>query len=66
MVTTELQQINEHWAEKYPDVTIRFWTNAKGTKHHCQMYAGDRCINFWADTVGELINLGEKFLRESK
>jgi hypothetical protein len=66
MEATELQEIKDYWESKYPHVDIRLWSNEDRTKHYGHMLMHSSNINFEADTVGQLISLGEEFLRKNK
>lgn len=64
MLSTELDDIKTYWLNKYPFIEVKLWNNEDETKYFGQMIKHDSNINFQADTVGELINLGEQFLRK--
>ena len=63
MDQTELEKIRLYWMKKYPGVDVRLWSNEYGTKHFGQMVDSQRVENFSADTIGQVISMGEKFLR---
>lgn len=66
MEAIELKEIKEYWETKYPNVDIRLWSNENSTKHYGHMLMHSSNIHFEADTVGQLISLGEDFLRKNK
>lgn len=66
MIATELEEIKAYWNTKYPLVDIRLWGNGKDKKYFGHMIMSDSNEHFQADTIGELISLGEQFLRKIK
>lgn len=64
MDVTELDEIRTLWESKYPSVTATLWSNEDGTKFHGMMRTSEQNLDIWADTIGELISLGEEFLRK--
>ena len=66
MALTELEEIKKYWTCKYPRVDIRLWANEFGTKYYGQMNSYESALDLEADTIGELINQGESFLRKYK
>lgn len=66
MVATELEEIKSYWSKKYPLVDIRLWGNDENSKFYGQMVSSDGNEHFNSDTIGELINLGEQYLRKIK
>jgi len=63
---TELKKIEDYWSNKYPNVDIRLWSNEYETKYYGQVMLASTNLNFEADTIGRLINLGEDILRMNK
>jgi hypothetical protein len=66
MIATELEEIKSYWNKKYPQVDIRLWGNDDNSKYFGHMINHESNEHFQANTVGELINLGEQFLRKVK
>ena len=63
MKVTELQEIKDYWSLKYPNIFITLYANEDNTKYFGKMMAVEDSVDLSADTIGELINQGEKFLR---
>lgn len=63
---TDLEELKDYWATKYPYVTVNLWEHQDSHKFHGQMYMGSLNTNLCADTIGELISQGEVFLRKTK
>lgn len=66
MELTELEEIKQYWTFKYPRVDVRLWSNDKGTKYQGKISSYETSLDLRADTIGELINQGESFLRKYK
>lgn len=65
-MNTELQDIRQYWAKKYPGVDVMLWENASDVKYFGKMISYESSFDLKADSIGELINLGESFLRKYK
>ena len=63
MKVTELQEIKDYWSLKYPNIFITLYANEDNTNYFGKMMAVEDSVDLSADTIGELINQGEKFLR---
>jgi hypothetical protein len=63
---TDLEELRNHWMSKYPHVMVTLWENYKGDKFHGLITSGDLCRDITAKTIGELIELGEEFLRKTR
>lgn len=66
MAETELQDIRDYWASKYPHVFISLWSNDDKTKYFGKMMCPERSVDLHADSIGSLITVGEDFLRRVK
>lgn len=64
MIVTELQEIKDYWANKYPHVEIILWKHDGDVKYYGRMKHMESSSHFSCETVGELINQGESFLRQ--
>ncbi len=64
MKSTELREIREYWANKYPNVDVTLYTNEDGTKYLGKMITSNCSFDLHADTIGDLISQGESFLRK--
>ncbi len=64
MLVTELQEIKDYWTKKYPNIYITLYANEDGTKFFGKMMGQSESLDLQADTVGELISQGERFLRK--
>ncbi len=64
MVAAELKEIKDYWAKKYPTIDITLYSNGDGCKLYGKMIAHNCSLDIQADTVGDLINQGESFLRK--
>jgi hypothetical protein len=64
LICTELKEIKDRWEAKYPLINFSLWTNEEQTKLFGQISNSNGVTQFKADTVSELINLGEEILRE--
>lgn len=64
MLATELEEIKSYWIKKYPMVEIRLWGNEDQSRFFGQMINAHESHLFESSTIGELINLGEQFLRK--
>lgn len=63
MLATELKDIKDYWANKYPTVSVSLWCNDLLPKFFGKMITANESIDLNADTIGELIGQGETFLR---
>ncbi len=63
---TDLEELKDYWAEKYPHMTINLWQHQDSGKFHGLMYMDSLNANLCANTIGELISQGEVFLRKMK
>lgn len=63
MDAIELLEIKDYWTKKYPNIFITLYSNEFGTKYFGKMMAAESSLDLEADTIGELISQGEKFLR---
>lgn len=63
MIATELDRIKGYWTKKYPSIDVRLWSHPDNSKYYGQIINYDNTENFNANTIGELINLGENYLR---
>lgn len=63
MMATELMEIKEYWSKKYPNVDITLFPNQDGKRFFGKMMGAKETVDLSADTIGELINQGEAFLR---
>ncbi len=66
MTPLELKEIRDYWVKKYPNVDIVFYPRLDDGKYRGKMTAYHSGLSLQADTVGELISQGEKFLRENQ
>lgn len=64
MAKTELEEIKEYWNKKYPQVVITLFSDDSKKKYFGKMTSYDSFINIQAETIGDLINQGENFLRK--
>jgi len=64
MSKKELKEINQYWNKKYPHIQITLWENAQNNKYFGQMITASSSMNLEANTIGDLINQGESFLRK--
>jgi len=64
MEATELQEIKDFWMGKYPRVTITLYPKHDDGKYRGKMITHNESFDLQADTIGELINQGESFLRK--
>lgn len=64
MTVTDLREIRDYWAKKYPTVLITLWANQDKDKFYGRMSSHNSSINLEASTIGELIGQGEMFLRK--
>jgi hypothetical protein len=65
MIATELMEIKEYWNKKYPNVIITLFPTQDGNKFFGKMTGATDTVDLSADTIGELINQGEAFLRKT-
>jgi hypothetical protein len=63
MISSDLKDIKIYWSKKYPTVDVLLYSNEEENKFFGKMIAHNVTFNLQADTVGELINQGESFLR---
>ena len=66
MTPLELKEIRDYWIKKYPSVDIVFYPRLDNGKYRGKMTTYHSGLILQADTVGELISQGEKFLRENQ
>lgn len=64
MIATELMEIKEYWSKKYPNVVITLFPNHEGNRYFGKMMGAKETVDLSANTIGELINQGEAFLRK--
>ena len=64
MATTDLQEIKDYWKKKYPNVAISLYPKEDNGKYCGMMMTHNDNFEIQADTIGELINQGESFLRK--
>lgn len=64
MEQTELEEIRDYWMAKYPHVTIMLYPRAENGKYGGKMMTHSSTFDLQADTIGDLINQGESFLRK--
>lgn len=64
MKSTELNELLNYWAKKYPSVDVVIWENAGPNKFFGKMRTQNKCQDLSAGTIGELISQGEIFLRK--
>ncbi len=60
----ELQDIQDYWMKKYPRVSITIYPKLDHGKYCGKMMTHNESFDLQADTIGELINQGESFLRK--
>lgn len=65
MAQTELEEIQSYWKTKYPNIDVVLFPRQDGG-YSGKMMTHNTNFNLWADTIGELISLGEGFLRTVK
>lgn len=65
MAQTELEEIKDYWATKYPHIAITLYARADGG-YNGKMMTHNTNFDLWADTIGQLISQGESFLRTHK
>lgn len=63
MEGTDLKEIKQYWANKYPHISISLYPKIGDGKYLGKMMARNSSFDLRADTIGELINQGESFLR---
>lgn len=63
MKVTELQDIQDYWKKKYPTVEVILYPQSENGKYFGKMMTHNLSFNLNADTIGELISQGERFLR---
>lgn len=63
MISKELNEIKDYWIKKYPTIDIVVYTNEQQSKFFGKMISYNSSIDLEADTIGDLINQGETFLR---
>ncbi len=66
MKAKELKEIQDRWSEKYPTVDVWVITNEVTPKFYGKMSAANSTMDLKADTIGDLISQGERFLRQLK
>lgn len=66
MTATDLEDIKEYWANKYPHVAITLYPKHADGRYRGKMMTNNESLDLLADTIGELINQGEDFLRRAK
>lgn len=66
MTGTDLQEIKDYWAKKYPNVSITLYPIHEDGKYRGKMMTHNDNYDLKADTIGELISQGESFLRTVK
>lgn len=66
MAATDLQEIKDYWTKKYPNVAITLYPEHGDGKYRGMMMTYNQRFDLQADTIGELINQGESFLRKVK
>lgn len=57
-------EIKNYWNRKYPNVYVTFFHREEGTKYLGKILSVSEEVYLSADTIGELINQGEAFLRK--
>ncbi len=65
MIVNELQEIKEYWMKKYRHVEIVFYPRHDKEKYRGKMTTHNDSFDLQAETIGELINQGEIFLRRA-
>lgn len=63
MIVPELQELKDYWSKKYPHIAITFYPRIDNGKYYGKMMTRDDNFDLNADTIGELISQGERFLR---
>lgn len=66
MAQTELEELRTYWSNKYPNVEVWFYPPLEDGKFRGRMRNAEGFFDLQADTIGELINQGEAFLRKTK
>jgi len=64
MAQTDLQEINDYWVKKYPRVAITLYPRFSNGDYCGKMSTYNSSFDLQANTIGELINQGESFLRK--
>lgn len=63
MIATDLKEIKDYWNKKYPTILVTLWSDEEANKYFGKMVTHNTTVDLRANTVGELINQGEFFLR---
>ena len=61
----ELKEMKEYWKKKYPHVHVTLWNNHDETEFFGKIIAHQSSIDLKTQSIGELINQGELFLRKA-
>lgn len=64
MKATELQEMQDYWKGKYPDIEVTLYFNEDNKKYCGKMLSSSYSCYLQAETVGELISQAEDFLRK--
>ncbi len=64
MANTDLEEIRSYWQRKYPNISIILYPNDNGIKYCGRMMTSSSAVDLQANTIGDLINQGENFLRQ--
>lgn len=64
MAQTELEDIKSYWEKKYPHISIILYPRPENGIYCGKMMTHGESFDLRADTIGELISQGEKFLRK--
>lgn len=59
MIVTELQQIQNLWTNKYPNLLITLYCNEDETKYFGKIMSNEFSVDIQADTISELISQAE-------
>ncbi len=66
MDSNEIDELKEYWTGKYPHISIIFYPRTEQGKYCGRMMTHNDSFDLQADTIGELINQGESFLRKAR
>lgn len=59
-----IEQIQNYWRTKYPTIDTKLWEDKEKKLFFGRMNSHNASINLKEGSLGDLINTGERFLRQ--
>lgn len=60
----DIMEVKEHWEEKYPDMVVSLWDTSGEPPYVGMMIKDGRRGELRAETIRDLIQQGEDFIRD--